>query len=100
MKKLLTILAIFFNSSLYAQDFTPVDRTQVEKVVTDPNSENYYPKLLKRYQEFDSTLTLEHYRLLYYGFVFQEKYSGYNDHKKKEIRDLFQKEDYKKAIKV
>jgi hypothetical protein len=41
----------------------------------DPNSIFYYPKLFKKYQENDTTLSLRDYRMLYYGYVFQKGYS-------------------------
>ncbi|MDD3789565.1 MAG: DUF4919 domain-containing protein [Petrimonas sp.] len=77
MKKL--ILAFFlaaFGLSSFAQHQTPVDYKTIEKNVNDPSSELYYPKLLERYNNGDSTFTREEKRNLYYGYVFQPTYSA------------------------
>jgi hypothetical protein len=100
MKATITILLLICSTNIYSQDFTSVNRKEVEKEVTDENSPNYYPKLLERFSQFDGSLTLQQYRLLYFGFVFQDEYDGYNDNKSKEIRQLLEKKDYKKTIKL
>lgn len=38
------------------------------------NSENYYPNLMLRFEQGDSTLTAENYHYLYYGFAYDERY--------------------------
>lgn len=70
----------------------------MEAAVTDVQKDTYYPKLLGRFNAFDTTLTLEEYRLLYYGFVFQAAYSGYTDHKKKEITEKLNDKDYASVL--
>jgi Domain of unknown function (DUF4919) len=81
-------------------DFKKVDRAIVEKEVKDTGADTFYPKLLNRFNSFDSTLTNEGYRLLYYGFVFQENYAGDADEKKTEIRKALKNNDYDLAIKM
>src|SRR5215213_7342118 len=97
--KMSLFLIFFFNAfTILAQDFKKVDREIIKKEVTDPASSFYYSKLLERFNSFDSLLTDEEYRHLYYGFVFQKQYSGYPDQKKKEIIEKINDKNYKKAI--
>jgi len=50
----------------------------IKKAIEDKKSESYYPKLLKRMQENDTTLVLAEYRNLYFGYVFQKEYHPYS----------------------
>lgn len=50
------------------------DYDQINQEARDANSDHYYPSLLKRYQIGDTTLTLEDYRYLYYGYPEQPDY--------------------------
>jgi hypothetical protein len=101
MKKFIFILLIFWSTSVFSQNpFVTVDRASIEKAVTDTNAPTYYPKLLQRFNAFDTTLTAMDYRLLYYGFAFQKEYNGYLDHKAKEINKAFMEKNYDEAIKL
>lgn len=86
--------------SLAQNDIRPVNRESVENEVSEEESENYYPKLMERYSDFDPSLSVEDYRLLYYGFVFQPKYTGYPALMQKEIRAAMAARDYEEAIKI
>jgi hypothetical protein len=98
MKYCLFLIAIVLNLSLLAQEhFTPVDRDKVKKAVTDDKAPTAYKELLHRYNAFDSTLTLEDYRLLYYGFVFQKGFGAHMEENKKEVNQALNDKDYKKA---
>ncbi|MCH5220033.1 MAG: DUF4919 domain-containing protein [Muribaculaceae bacterium] len=44
---------------------------------TNPDSEYYYPKLLKSFYSNDTTMTDDGYHYLYYGSMFQEDYNPY-----------------------
>lgn len=56
----------------------PIDWTRVQKVTQNPASRYYYPNLVKLYQSnTDTTMQLEDYRDLYYGYIFQEDYDPY-----------------------
>lgn len=52
----------------------PPDYDEILARTTDPASEFYYPALLQRYIDGDDELNGEHYRALYYGFVFHDQY--------------------------
>ncbi len=88
MKIRIIFLFLLLPAFVYAETkFNKPDRAAIEKAISDSTADTYYPKLLKRFNDFDSTLTVAEYRLLYYGFVFQPGYSGYDNHRKKEIQD-------------
>lgn len=89
---------LIVGSAFSQQQFSTVDRATVQMQVTNEHSEAYYPKLLQRFNAFDTTLSNAEYRLLYYGFVFQSEYQGYNDMKEKEIREFINDKKYKRAI--
>ncbi|MEN5231869.1 DUF4919 domain-containing protein [Sphingobacterium faecium] len=75
MKKLL-ILAFILSMSilLKAQEGLKIDYSEIKAKVEDKNSSTYYPILLQRFNDFDSTLTIDDYALIYYGFSFQDAY--------------------------
>lgn len=79
-KKILLLLIAILPLSLYAQEqektdkFMVPDYASIKTMVADPNSAFYYPKLFKKYQENDTTLSFREYRMLYYGYVFQPGY--------------------------
>lgn len=77
-KNLLFLLIVFcFSKSFSQEDFKIPDYEQIKKEITDKSSDYYYPKLMERLTVADTTLTLEDYRHLYYGYVFDSKYSAY-----------------------
>ncbi len=71
------ILAMIFIVSIAnaQMEFEAPDYNQIEKITQDSASDFYYPKLFKRYENLDITLTSEEMRALYYGYLFQESYS-------------------------
>lgn len=50
---------------------------QIRQAISNSKSHLYYPKLMERYQKCDTTLTLEDYRTLYYGFAMREDFVPY-----------------------
>ncbi len=100
MKLLLFLLGSFFAIQICAQtEFEPVDRKKVEALIADSSARTHYPKLISRLKSYDTTLTLDEYRLIYYGYVFQPGYSPYSDDKSKEIRSAMDESKYDEAIK-
>jgi hypothetical protein len=77
--------------------FTTVDREEVRKAVTDSLAPTWYPKLVDRFNAFDTSLTRDEYRLLYYGFVFQRGYSAFPNQKKKEIVKAINDKDFDRS---
>ena len=71
MYKPFLALLLLLDVSAFAQgSYTLVDREQVKKEATSKN----YRKLIQRFEAFDSTLTPDDYRLIYYGAVFQKNF--------------------------
>lgn len=72
------ICLIFSGGNSVAQEFKAIDYSLIENQISNADSEFYYPQLIKRYEKGDTTLTLDNYRHLYYGFTFQDKYRPYD----------------------
>ena len=49
---------------------------QIEAIVLDPESVYYYPKILQRFFAKDTTLSVDDFHYLYYGFVYQKTYEN------------------------
>ena len=56
-----------------------VDFEQVKKDTQDPKSRYYYPRLMKSFQSNDTVMSIDAYRDLYYGYVFQEDYNPFSE---------------------
>jgi hypothetical protein len=76
----LLIPALSITVLLNAQQFqyTKVDFNIIKSVITSETSVFYYPRLYNRYQNNDTTMTVEEFRYLYYGFTFQDQYTPYD----------------------
>lgn len=76
MKKKVIALLILITTSSFAQDldFIRPDYNAIKKQVLDTSSIYFYPKLMKKFNSADFTMTLDEKRHLYYGFVFQSDY--------------------------
>jgi hypothetical protein len=66
-------------SQLYSQEFTYEipDYDLIKKETHDSANIFYYPKLLSRLTQYDTTLTSDDYRYLYFGYIFQDDYQPY-----------------------
>jgi len=80
--------------------FRTVDRKEVEQLVSDVSLRSFYPALLDRFNAFDSTLTPEDYRLIYYGFVFQPAYVWDADQRKGEMSRAMQASQYDLVVRM
>ena len=73
---LMCFLLTFTFCEIYSQD--PVsqapDYALIRIETADSSTDYYYPRLLERYEAFDSTLTVTDYRYLYFGYIFQKNY--------------------------
>lgn len=79
IKTLMTAAAVVVSVMSLAQDVSPdnpaaPDDRMIEAAVVNLSSPYYYPHLFARYEEGDTTLTLQDYRHLYYGFRFDDRY--------------------------
>lgn len=78
MKKIY-LLSLFFLAHLvaFAQYDGPVapNYKQIKKEISNVDSPLFYNKLMTRYEQGDSTMTIEEQRHLYYGYVYQDSYN-------------------------
>lgn len=94
---ILILIIYSFFESVYGQDELIVNYESVKTQIENKEGPNYYPNLLKRFSEFDSTLTIKDYSLIYYGFSFQDDYLR-NQPDEKELDILMKSNDYEKLI--
>ncbi|MCG8577786.1 MAG: DUF4919 domain-containing protein [Flavobacteriales bacterium] len=71
----------FFNKEVKAQQISNINMDSIQLAVANPESDYYYPTLLKRLKDLDTTLNLKEYRHLYYGNVFEKSYHPYGSSK-------------------
>jgi hypothetical protein len=85
---------------VYAQDvpvFVKPDFKAIEQNIKDKKSPFYFSKLFSRFQQADSTLTLEEKYHLYFGYSFTDDYKPYFiSENAKEIRDLINTDNLSK----
>ena len=77
---LLFLFALFAGVRAFAQEEEVVrapDNDLIREEIFNRTSPYYYPDLYSRYWQGDTTLTIEDYRHLYYGFVWQPEYKPF-----------------------
>jgi len=81
IKKLLLIFTCIFclGGIIFSQDdnIEPLKLKKLKKEIRKKKSPFYYPRLFDRYVKQDTSLTIEEFKYLYYGFTFQKGYSPY-----------------------
>ncbi|MDY7396572.1 DUF4919 domain-containing protein [Aureibaculum sp. 2210JD6-5] len=79
MKKILPCILLLFVTVGFAQNTTikKPDYDLIKKKIVQKASNLYYPKLVEKFNNADTTMTLDEKRHLYYGFIHQESYSPY-----------------------
>ena len=70
----LSLLITISYCSISAQKILSVDLTEIKENISDITSPNYYPTLLSKFSNLDTTLTPNQLYLLYYGKYFQTFY--------------------------
>lgn len=73
------ILLAMITLSAQAQKFT-VEKPNFDSIkieTQNPESQYYFPKLMKLYESNDTVMKIDQYRHLYYGYTFQEDYNPY-----------------------
>ena len=96
------LLALFTVPVLWAErkvELKPVDFDRVKKVSQDPRSRYYFPRLEKLYRSnTDTTMNLEDFRNLYYGYMFQEDYNPYRESQySNKVEQLYYKKPHSRA---
>jgi len=80
-----------------AQDELDIDYDKIKQTIENKESQYFYQKLLQRFNDFDESLTLEEYALIYYGFSFQDNYLK-NQPDEKILSELYKSNEYDKLI--
>ena len=83
----------------YSQQISNVNFDEIKSETTDSTSAFYYSKLKKKVLISDSSLTIQDYHYMYYGYVFQPYYvpSGTSNQKKKFL-DFYEAKKYENAL--
>ncbi len=93
---IILLFLLVLSSSLLAQEkkTEAPNYKKIEKAIKKKKSDYYYPTLFARFQEADSSLTLEEKRHLYYGYTFESEYSPYSRSDYEDsLRSIFEKEE-------
>ena len=99
MKIFCIIFSVILMNLAYSQDEMVINYDDIKSKIQDSKSANFYPKLLKRFNDFDSTLTNYEIALIYYGFSFQEDYLK-NRPSEVNLNKLKENEGKKNPIKI
>lgn len=76
---LLTLLCFTLCPNLSAQDMEAPDYESIRKEIFNNRAQSYYPSLMERFIQCDTTLSLQDYRNLYFGFPLREDFVPYQD---------------------
>ena len=81
------------NEMSWDDNFVKPDYEQIKLNIENKQSNFYYSKLWDRFQQGDSTMTLEEKRHLYYGYVYNKNYAPYSEtHDYKQVNAILDKE--------
>lgn len=96
---ILLVMAMAGSFACMAQNkVTKVDFNHVKEVIENPNSVYYYPKLLQSFESNDTTMSIEAYRNLYYGYTFQEDYDPFRESVySNKVEQLYYKQPHSRA---
>lgn len=82
MRNIITVSLLLISITTgYAQRLPIVapNYSYIKSEIKNSNSKYYYPKLFQRYLANDTTLNIDDYRVLYYGFTYQKAYKPYGN---------------------
>ena len=69
-----------------------VERPDIEAIrvaTLDPSNPMYFPKLMKKFNRNDTTMTADEFRHLYLGYMFQEDYDPYRESPYSSVTDAY-----------
>lgn len=78
MKRILPVVILVITLCGFREPERP-DMEQIRREVTDPQSPYFYPALMARYEQNETVMTLDDYRRLYLGAVFEEDFNPYRN---------------------
>lgn len=96
-KQYFLVFALSFFGLAYSQGEVSVNFVEVKSKIESSDSETSYSKLLSRFNEFDSSLSLQDYSLVYYGFSFQDKYLN-STVDEFQLENILKTRDYEKLL--
>lgn len=98
-KLIIVLLIVSITQYIFGQKISNIDFDSIKLTTQDSSSNNYYPLLLNRFQQCDTTLTETEYKFIYYGNIYKESYNPYgtSDNEKKFI-ELYKQEKFNEAI--
>lgn len=73
-KILIANVAMVAVNVAFSQDFRKVNWEQIDFEVNNPASKFYYPALFARFEQADTTLNMDEYFYIYYGYSTQQNY--------------------------
>lgn len=109
MKKLLAIMSLVIGISLFAgTSLDAADKDKFKPTVPnmdsirintqDPRSNYYYKRLWRKFLSNDTNMSMQEYRHLYLGYIFQEDYNPYRQSEfSKKIQPLYYKKKHTQA---
>ncbi len=65
------------------------DLDAIRVATLDPSNPMYFPKLMKKFNRNDTTMTADEFRHLYLGYMFQEDYDPYRESPYSSITDAY-----------
>ncbi len=65
------------------------DLEAIRQATLDPANPMYFPKLMKKFNRNDTTMTADEFRHLYLGYMFQEDYDPYRESPYSSVTDAY-----------
>ncbi|MGM9803002.1 MAG: DUF4919 domain-containing protein [Muribaculaceae bacterium] len=97
---IIAVILVSLSLPTLAQKFEvkAVDFDNIKQETQDPNSQYFFPKLVKEFQSNDTTMTFEQYRYFYYGYIYQEDYNPFRESPFSDmIENLYYKKEFTRA---
>jgi len=98
MRSILLFATLLLATSVFAQDFEPVNMKKIKEDISDSSASTYYPNLLKRINEGDTSLSIYEFRSLYYGWVYQPGYAPYSNQTSPILKKLFDEKKFEEVL--
>lgn len=99
IKTLIAFLCVSTLTCTYGQKISNVNFDFIKTKVTDSTSTLFYPLLVERFINADTTLTEKEYDLIYFGNIYSENYKPYSTSEAEEkFLELYYQEKYADAI--
>jgi hypothetical protein len=97
--KLLTLVVFCTTNFLFGQKISNIDFDLIKSQTQDTTSTFYYPVLIQKFLQFDTTLTDKEFCYIYYGNVFTDKYNPYGTGEdEKKFMEFYKQEKFQEAI--